>query len=491
MKMKGLIPLWDEYVADRARTNAVLSVNQPERAGSVFVCDAPWEGDCDFFNIVKDDGLYRMYYILKGPLFKGVYPGLMIGYAESKDGLHWVKPPLGIYEYNGSRDNNILLGPDSKELDYECNGLFVMKDPNPDCEKDAKYKALMNYYSNGRYNLRCLASEDGIHFREWRMIADQTTYAFDTLNVLSWDSQTKKYHCYIRTIHTKKKNAVYPDSNFAEEGGIRAVSVMESSDFVTWSEPVALDFSGKDDYPLYCACVSPYLYDDRYMIGFPVRYVERKAWTDNFDQLCGREFRIKRMENVIENGEPTLRHGTAITDCVFMFSRDHYHWYRFDEACLTPGPEQPYKWVYGDCYAAVGMIETPARFELEPNELSLYVEMYNWGNRPTELMRYVYRKDGFASYKAGYEAKTFQTKPFEMEGERLFINFRTSARGNVYAAVLDEGDRIIDGYESCELFGDTLEREIRFCQPLSALRGKTVKLRFTMRDAEIFSFTVG
>ena len=34
-------------------------------------------------------------------------------------------------------------------------------------------------------------------------------------------------------------------------------------------------------------CVSPYLYDDRYMIGFPVRYVERKAWTDNFDQLCG------------------------------------------------------------------------------------------------------------------------------------------------------------------------------------------------------------
>ena len=137
------------------------------------------------------------------------------------------------------------------------------------------------------------------------------------------------------------------------------------------------------------------------------------------------------------------------------------------------------------------MIETPARFELEPNELSLYVEMYNWGNRPTELMRYVYRKDGFASYKAGYEAKTFQTKPFEMEGERLFINFRTSARGNVYAAVLDEGDRIIDGYESCELFGDTLEREIRFCQPLSALRGKTVKLRFTMRDAEIFSFTVG
>ena len=33
----------------------------------------------------------------------------VVCYAESKDGLHWEKPSLGICEYNGSTDNNIIL----------------------------------------------------------------------------------------------------------------------------------------------------------------------------------------------------------------------------------------------------------------------------------------------------------------------------------------------------------------------------------------------
>ena len=32
-----------------------------------------------------------------------------LGYAESDDGVHWVKPNLGLADFEGSRDNNLLF----------------------------------------------------------------------------------------------------------------------------------------------------------------------------------------------------------------------------------------------------------------------------------------------------------------------------------------------------------------------------------------------
>ena len=33
----------------------------------------------------------------------------MTCYAESKDGIHWKKPELGLVEFNGSKANNIVM----------------------------------------------------------------------------------------------------------------------------------------------------------------------------------------------------------------------------------------------------------------------------------------------------------------------------------------------------------------------------------------------
>ena len=169
-----------------------------------------------------------------------------------------------------------------------------------------------------------------------------------------------------------------------------------------------------------------------------------------------------------------------------MSSRDYYHWYRFDEACLLPGPERGPNWRYGDCYPAQGtIIETPSRFRGEPNELSIYVREFH--DHQAEFIRYVYRRDGFASVKADYRGKTLTTKPFRCEGEKLTMNFRTSARGCIYITVTDENRVPLEGYRTYEIFGDALDREIDFEKPLSEIQGRTVRLVFAMCDAEIYS----
>ena len=474
INVNGLVPFWNDYIIDTRLTNATVSANKPERRDTVMVCDKPWEGNgTDYFTIIKDDGFYRMYYEAWGLNDKPLQ--IRVCYAESRDGIHWEKPELGIVEYNGSKKNNIII-------DKIPDNFTVMKDPNPDAPPEMKYKALssvreIDYIDGNKRNmLALLVSSDGIHFERHSIIS--RGYAYDTQNSLHWNRHTGKYYCYIRAF---RKAPNIPESQF-EETSIRVNMVIESSDLINWSAARYLNYNG-EYYPLYTNCVMSYPYDDRYFVGFPSRYVQRREWTKNYDRLGGAEKRKERMEI-----EPRL--GLAVTDCVFMSSRDNVNWYRFDEAIITPGIEDGENWIYGDCYPALGgLIETPSPFKNVPNELSLLVPSHHWMDSPIELVRYVYRRDGMASVKATYDERKLVTKPFTFEGDILKLNFATSARGGIYLRILDEYNLPIEGYSTCELFGNSVERVIDFDKPLSELNGKIVRFEFTMRDAEIFSMT--
>ncbi len=476
---KGLVPFWDDALIDRRFTDAELSVNRPEKRDIVMTCNQPWEGDStNFFTILKDDGFYRMYYETWSLFDPSYTEGINVCYAESRDGIHWEKPDLGLCEFRGSKHNNILMLriPDN---------ITVMKDDNPACQPERRYKAIMAISVVDGYesvfpdrpgkSLVCMTSEDGIHFEKYRVVS--RGYAYDSQNTVHWNPHAGKYYCYFREFHAKPET---PGSGL-NETSVRGILVSESVDFLHWSEPVPLRFGGGEDFPLYTNCVSAYPYDSRFYVGFPTRYVERKEWTANYDRLCGAELRLERMKL-----KPRL--GLALTDCVFMTSRDNVNWYRFDEACITPGPESGRNWVYGDCYPACGgMIETPSPFPDEPPELSLYVNNHHWMKEKVELVRYCYRRDGFASIKAGYARKTLRTVPFTFEGRELTMNFRSSARGGIVLRILDERNLPLDGYATCELFGDSLDRTVDFEKPLARLAGKAVRFEFSMRDAEIFA----
>jgi hypothetical protein len=147
-----------------------------------------------------------------------------VAYAESHDGIHWVKPALGLCEYEGSRDNNILLDHHTAQFD----NFSVFKDPRPDCPADERYKGVG---SDGRDQyLWCFTSADGIHFRKaWRMTHHG---AFDSLNIAFWDRHQGQYRCYLRDFHKVPGD----DLN----AGIRDIRWMTSADFKDWTIPVLL-----------------------------------------------------------------------------------------------------------------------------------------------------------------------------------------------------------------------------------------------------------
>jgi len=73
--------------------------------------------------------------------------------AESRDGIHWVRPKLGLREFDGSTANNIIWDG------VGSHNFAVLKDTNPACVPSQRDKALG---SKGKHNLFAFASPDGV-----------------------------------------------------------------------------------------------------------------------------------------------------------------------------------------------------------------------------------------------------------------------------------------------------------------------------------------
>ena len=113
--------------------------SQPaERSDPVLTCTEPWEHNNGGPTIIRDGGLYRMWYHATAPdhwdpdlapsLGWGPDWGGFLCYAESDDGFEWRKPALGQYEWQGHDSTNIVLG---RELAGEpgMHGQSVFLDP--------------------------------------------------------------------------------------------------------------------------------------------------------------------------------------------------------------------------------------------------------------------------------------------------------------------------------------------------------------------------
>jgi hypothetical protein len=80
--------------------NVALHVNPPQQREVVIRPDKPWEllMISLFLTVLDDGGKLRMWYICRD---KKNVPN--VAYAESNDGVNWIKPNLGIVEYDATR----------------------------------------------------------------------------------------------------------------------------------------------------------------------------------------------------------------------------------------------------------------------------------------------------------------------------------------------------------------------------------------------------
>jgi len=106
------------------------------------------------------------------------------------------------------------------------------------------------------------------------------------------------------------------------------------------------------------------------------------------------------------------------------------------------------------------------------------------------------RMDGFVSLKGGIEWGSVLTKPLTVTGDRLRIN-TDSWRGKVRVEVLDATNgQPIAGFsrdDSVPATINSIDEPVRWKEKstLAALRGRTVRLRFHLWQAELYAFWFG
>jgi hypothetical protein len=476
----------DQFLIDRLDGGIEQRLHHPVPREIALLHDAPWEGSgSGYHSVFRDDDVYRMYYkswhldVTEAGLNTGRHP-LFCCYAESDDGIHWRKPDLGLHEFQGSKQNNIVLvGGKQGPLNIDAGHPAVFKDENPNAAPDALYKAIVR--SAGPSGLIPLKSPDGIHFTPMTDAPIlQGLGAFDSQNLAFWDPVLKKYRAYWRIFTSGVTN----DAEW-KPAGHRAIRTATSDDLVHWSEPVDLTYDDSPSEHLYTNQIKHYHRAPHILMGFPARYVDR-GWSDAMRALPELEHRELR-------AAASERYGTALTDGLFMTSRDGAHFKRWNEAFLRPGIERPDTWNYGQQYIGWHLVETEAALPGAPNELSLYASESYWTDEDSAVRRYTMRLDGFVSLNAPMAGGEVVTKPLTFAGSRLTMNFATSAAGSVRVEIQDPSGKPIDGYalSDCpEHFGDTVERTVRWSNGagVTDLAGTPVRLRFVLNDANLYAF---
>lgn len=425
-----------------------LVLHRPQPREIVFEFDQPWEGlYSGYETVLKDGETYRFYY--RGmPEAKHDLDTEVICVADSKDGIHWTRPKLGIYEVRGTKDNNVVLA-----RNRGCHNLAPFIDTNPNCPAEERYKALGG---TGEPGLLAFVSADGLHWKQLQADPVITKGAFDSQNNAFWSVSEKQYVCYFR---------VFRD-------GIRWIARTTSMDFVHWTEPIDLELGGQPREHLYTNQFDPYVRAPHIYLGLPTRYLPgRRVLTD---------------EEAKGIGTPTKwNYVDDSTDILLASARGGDNFQRtFMEAFVRPGADLQ-NWTSRANYAARGIVQTGER------ELSLFVKHHS-GYPSNHVQRYVIRPDGFVSVQAPYNGGELITKPFTFTGAKLSLNYATSAVGGIFVEIQTPDGKPIEGFalaDCLEMIGDRIYHTVNWKKgsDVNSLAGKPVRVKFAMKDADLYS----
>lgn len=469
--------LLDDFLVMRLGGGAQWRLHHPVPREAVLAMDKPWEGCMGGFpTVIEGDGRFRLYY--RGVQidlnnFNGINasrpPTMCL--AESRDGVHWERVPVDVFDYQGIRRNNIIWMGVGDDL-WGMHGFSPFIDLNPECPPEKRWKAVGGGWTQPQKGLYLLTSPDGAR---WSLASDKpflAGYALDSHNTVQWSPMEACYRAYFRH---------WTQGSYA---GLRNIMTATSPDLANWSKAVELVYPGSPFQQLYDNNVAPYPRAPHIWLGFPTRYIER-PWSPSIEALPELEHRRMRSKS-------SLRYGTALTEPLFMSSRNGATFRRWDEAFIRPGLRAEGSWTYGDNYLAYGMLETDSDQPGGGKELSFYAVEHLWRGESTTLRRYTLRNDGFVSLNAPLAGGELITKALVFAGARLSLNISTSAAGRALVEIQDAEGHPIPGFalDDCwEIIGDTLDYTVQWKQgaDLGALAGRPVRLRFDLNDADLYS----
>lgn len=454
----------DRYLIEYTH-NVELKMGVPISAGPAILFDQPWEGKFSggYVSVVNNNNNFSIYY--RGSSGNS---SQVTCYAESRDGINWSKPALKQFKVNGTYENNVVMNWDALQASHN---FSVIYDNSPNSIPEERYKAVGGVASSKKRELRGLyryVSSDGIKWSLKDSVAlFPNGYGMDSQNVLAWLPSEDQYAIYLRKWTEDK-----PEDDVLLKG-IRTIARSTSKDFINWTEPELMSFDGKPVENLYTNATQPYYRAPHILIAMPFRFAP--------------DSRVLSDEEMQKHGiDKTMWSG--VSDAVLISSRGGNSYNRtFMESFVRPGLDQA-NWAARSTIPAVGVIPTGK------NEISFFVTR-RYGTDECYLERMKLRIDGFASLSSSYEEGYVVTKPLIVKGNNLLLNFSTSSIGYVKILFLNEFGEEIDGFsekDAVKIVGDKIDFPVSWNndRTISELYGEKVRIKFIMRDADVFSFGI-
>ena len=391
-------------------------------------------------------GLYRMWYQVHYANWRENpdHPKYAVAYAESKDGLTWKRPALGICEWNRSADNNICwAGPSNRGA----SGAALVHVP-PEHRRGYEYLML---FSAAR-GLSLVGSRDGIHWDPASMTLIKHFHS-DTNNNIVWDPVRERFILYCRPRHAFR-GWIDP----REEGGMRRVACMTSKQLWTqWQ-----------DNP-HAILIPDHLDSER---GFNFFYGMRG--THYGGVFFGLLWPFKLNTDIYTE---------------LVYGRDGVTFDRFPgrPRLIDLGPADAWDdgMTFGTPWVAAG------------NQWRIYYSGHDGAHgsktRQAGIGLASIRKEGFISlHGPSRDGGMVCTRILRWPGGDLIVNAETTTKGRLCIRVLTPLREVIDGYDyaACgDLTGDSTDHRVCWGnQSMKSLAGRELRIEFFLEAADLYSF---
>lgn len=439
-------PFFDDYLLERI-SGLSWDLADPVPSGHGLTLDRPWEGPyTGYFTLIRDGGRHLLYYRGRDPVANTEFTCL----ATSTDGTNWQRPPLGRHEFGGGADNNILFANDAALT----HNFTPFLDTNPAADPAARFKGV----AGEKEGLRAYGSPDGL---DWRLLQEAPVFTegiFDSQNVPFWSAAEGCYVLYFR---------VWTGGGY---NGFRTIARTTSPDFLNWTAPVRMTCGDAPTEHLYTNATQPYPPAPHLSIALASRFVPGRQWLDHDAAVAA---------GVLDGRE------ADVSDLVFLTTRGGNRYHRqFPQALIRPGAE-PTDWVGRSNMAVLGLLELPG------GRIGFY-RQHGYATTHNRIELCTVRIDGFARLRGGAKPGRALTRPFIAAGERLCLNFATSAAGAVKVEILTADGRPVPGFSGRSapvLFGDSITHPVAWkkSRTWSQLAGQAIRLRFTLQEADLYA----
>jgi hypothetical protein len=444
--------LLDSRIID-ATENVRLTIGKvlKHKDNPLFEEDKPWEKRFDnlYANVIYDEDqkIYKCWYspFIVDDSARGMTLAqreqveydpprereMAICYATSKDGITWIKPKLGITEYEGSRATNILwrgIGEQGEHWEGpHGTGIFKdLRDPDP----KRRYKAFLKAEI-----LSVAFSADGIKWSQ-AITCPEADSAGDTHNNAFWAPTLGSYVGITR--------------EWGKTFG-RQVARTSSTDFINWRKcKIVLEGldKGHQTYAM------PVFYHGGVYLGLVAIHDQEadRVWTE------------------------------------LTWSPDTIKWYRvLPGTPLIPNSQKEGQYDWGCVYAAA----CPLFLD---NEIRLYYggsDGYHFGWRNGFFCLATLRPDGFAGYTQiqSNRPATITTIPMVHHKGTLRLSADVGKKGYVKVKVFGDRDKLL--VESELLYGNMTDKKVTWQNGFSfdQLGKRSAQLQFEFQGATIYSFS--